>query len=154
MGAKLDKGLVKAKKTVESVLKELGIDAGSNEVESIENGMAWHISKGSADIMISLVPGKSQTAGRIRIVSPIVHMNGGISKEAAIQLLELNGTQLPGIAFGLIPDDFVVLVSERTILDLDKLEVQEMLSLIGYYADQYDDWLVEKFGGTRVFDMD
>ena len=154
MTGKLDKSLSKAKKTVESVLKDLGIRAAENEVESMEGGHAWQVARGSADVMISLVPGNDHTAGRIRVVSPIVKMDGGISQEAAVRLLELNGTQLPGVAFGLIERDMVVLVGERTVLDLNRLEVQEMLNMVGYYADKYDDLLVEEFGGTRVFDMD
>lgn len=154
MSGKLEKGLAKAKKTVEAVLKELGINAVENEVDAVEGGLAWLVAKGSADVMVSLVPGGATTAGRIRVVSPIVKMDDGISHEAAIRLLELNGTQLPGVAFGLIEGNMVVLVSERTVLDLSRLEVQEMLGLVGYYADKYDDLLVQEFGGTRVFDLD
>ncbi|MBN2718929.1 MAG: YbjN domain-containing protein [Deltaproteobacteria bacterium] len=154
MTGKLEKGLSKAKKIVESVLRDLGVDAAGNEMESVVGGHAWQVARGSADIMISLVPGSDHAAGRIRVVSPIVKMDKGISKEAAIRLLELNGTQLPGVAFGLIQRDMVVLVSERTVLDLNRLEVQEMLNMVGYYADKYDDILVEEFGGTRVFDLE
>jgi len=39
-------------------------------------------------------------------------------------------------------------------LDLSHLEVQEMLNLVGYYGDKYDDLLVAEFGGSRVFDLD
>lgn len=154
MSGKLEKGLARARKTVESVLKELGIESVENQVESMEGGHAWLVARGSADVMISLVPGDDHTAGRIRVVSPIVKMDGGISREAAVRLLELNGTQLPGVAFGLIQGDMVVLVSERTVLDLSHLEVQEMLNLVGYYGDKYDDLLVAEFGGSRVFDLD
>ena len=154
MTGKLEKGLSKAKKTVEAVLKDLGINANENEVESVDGGHAWQLARGSADVMISLVPGSDHRAGRIRVVSPIVRMDAGISREAAIRLLELNGTQLPGVAFGLIERDMVVLVAERTVLDLNRLEVQEMLNLVGYYADKYDDLLVAEFGGTRMFDLD
>ncbi|MBN2525631.1 MAG: YbjN domain-containing protein [Deltaproteobacteria bacterium] len=154
MTGKLEKGLAKARKTVENVLKELGVNAVENEVESMEGGHAWQVARGSADVMVSLVPGNDHTAGRIRVVSPIVKMDGGISLEAAVRLLELNGTQLPGVAFGLIQGDMVVLVAERTVLDLNQLEVQEMLNMVGYYADMYDDILVAEFGGTRIFDLD
>ncbi|MBN2341629.1 MAG: YbjN domain-containing protein [Deltaproteobacteria bacterium] len=154
MTGTLEKGLAKAKKTVEAVLKEMGINAAENEVESVDGGMAWQVARGSADVMIGLVPGTKTAAGRVRVVSPIVKMDGGISKEAAVRLLALNGTELPGVAFGLIDGDMVVLVSERTVLDLNRLELQEMLSMVGYYADKYDDVLVEQFGGTRVYDLD
>jgi len=151
---KTDSSLTKARKVIESVIKERGISPQENKVDAVEGGFAWQLARGSADVIISLVPGVRDAAGRIRIVSPMVRMDKGVSTDMARKLLELNGSQLPGVFFGLIAGDIVALVSERSILKLDRLEVQEMLSLVGYYADKYDDLLVEDFGGTRVCDLE
>ncbi len=148
-----DRDLAKAKKTVENVVKELGVEPADNAVEAVKGGYAWQIARGSADVIISLIPGVHEAAGRIRVVSPLVRMEKGVTKELAVRLLELNGTELPGVSFGLISGDIVVLVAERSVLELDKQEVREMLGLIGYYADKYDDVLVKEFGGTRVCDL-
>jgi len=148
-----DGGVSRAAKTVLSVLKGLDIDAAANEVPASQGGMAWQISRGSADVMIALnPPAQEGGAGRLRVVSPIVRFDGEPPRELMVRLLELNGVKLPGIAFGIIGGT-VVLVAERSAADLDRSEVQEILSSIGFYADKYDDMLVEEFGGTRVCDL-
>ena len=154
MGDKADRSLVKAKKIVIGVIKDLGVDPAENTVDAVEGGFAWQLARGSADVMISLVPGVGEADGRIRVVSPIVKMKQGVPWDLAVRLLELNGTELPGVSFGVISRDVIVLLNERSLLQLDKEEVQEMFGLIGYYADKYDDLLVKDFGGTRVCDLD
>jgi hypothetical protein len=153
MGDKADSSLKKARKIVGKVIKDMGIDPDDNIVEAVTGGYSWQIARGSADVLISLVPGVNNAAGRIRVVSPIVKMDSGLNLELAVKLLTLNGAELPGVSFGLISGDVVALIGERTVVQLDKEEVQEMLGLIGYYADKYDDLLVKEFGGTRVCDL-
>jgi hypothetical protein len=57
------------------------------------------------------------------------------------------------VSFGLVNEE-IVLVSERTIRGLDLPELEEIIAMIGYYADKYDDLLSLEFGGTRVCDLD
>ena len=64
------------------------------------------------------------------------------------KLLTLNAEAIAGAAFG-VRDTAVVLVTERSTLDLDRSEVLEMVSLIQSYADRYDDELIAEFGGSR-----
>lgn len=154
MQATLDKRLAKAKKILEGVMTDLGVSPSENEVTTDEHGIAWQISRGSADVLISLVSGRKNSAGRVRVVSPIVKLEKGMAKDVGEFLLALNATELPGICFGWASDNIIVLVSERSILGLDKLEAKEMINLVGYYADKYDDILVEKYGGTRVCDIE
>ena len=47
----------------------------------------------------------------------------------------------------------MVIVSERTTLDLDLSEVRDMVRRVGYYADYYDDLLVTEYGGQRYCDI-
>jgi hypothetical protein len=60
-------------------------------------------------------------------------------------LLQLN-TGLCGAAFAL-DGDRVLLVSERSTLDIDRSEVLELIKRVATYADDYDDVLVARFGG-------
>jgi hypothetical protein len=150
---KSDGRLTKAKNIIESVIKDLGISPADNTIESVSGGYAWQISRGSAHVMIYLLPGANQTAARVRIVSPLVKTDGDISYEMAVDLLKRNGSRLPGISFGLISENIVVLVTERSVVNLDKSGAMELLNLAGYYADKYDDLLVKEFGGTRVCDL-
>jgi hypothetical protein len=152
MSETLDKRLKKAKKIVEKVIVGLALDPDENAVEAARGGYAWQLARGSADIFISLIPGKKDTFGRLRIVSPVVKMQDGLTLEMSTRLLQLNGTELPGVAFGVISQDVIALVCERTLAGLDKEEVRELVDQIGYLGDLYDDLLVNDFGGTRVCD--
>ncbi|MBW2277039.1 MAG: YbjN domain-containing protein [Deltaproteobacteria bacterium] len=148
-----DGGVGKARKLVESVIKDLGIDPEESSLEASSGGAAWRVARGSAHVMIALNPAGEGKAARLRIISPLILMDEDTSLALLRRLLELNGTELPGVAFGVISDK-VVLVAERSVAGLDRAEVAEMLSVIGFYADKYDDDLVEEFGGTRVWDLD
>lgn len=148
-----DGGVSKAIKTVVSVLKSLDIDPGGNELKGAPGGAAWQISRGSADVMIAVNPPVTEGhAGHLRVVSPIVRFEGKIPTDLMERLLDLNGTRLPGICFGIISGN-VSLVAERSVAGLDRQEFEEILTAIGFYADKYDDLLVGEFGGTRVCDL-
>jgi hypothetical protein len=142
-----------AMKTVVSVLKDLGLDPDASRIESPADSASWQVSRGSADVMIAISPGQDGRAPRLRIVSPLVKIRGELSAALAARLLRLNATELPGIAFGLFRDDIVALVAERSVDQMDRAEVEELLFAIGHYADKYDDLLVNEFGGTRVCDL-
>ena len=47
-----------------------------------------------------------------------------------------------------VQGDQVLLVSERSTLDLDRSEVRELIKRVTTYADDHDDVLVARFGGT------
>jgi len=143
----------KAAKAVAAVIKSLGVDPEKSEIKAVEGGAAWQIAKGSADVMIAINPGQDGATARLRVVSPIVKFDPDLPLGLAERLLELNGARLPGIAFGTLSGKIVALVAERSVEYLDRAEVEEMLAVIGHYADKYDDLLVDEFGGTRVCDL-
>ena len=64
-------------------------------------------------------------------------------------LLELNAT-LCGAAFA-TQGDYVLLVSERSTLDLDASEVLDLIRRVTTYADEHDDVLVARFGGAMGY---
>lgn len=153
MGFGADGGLGKTRKIVEGVIRDLGVDPGECEIEASGGGAAWRVARGSAHVMIAVNPTGEGKPARLRIISPMIAMGQDPSTELLRRLLELNGTELPGVAFGVIGDK-VVLVAERSVTGLERSEVGEMLGSIGYFADKYDDELVEEFGGTRVWDLE
>ncbi len=152
MGFQTDRDMAKACKLIETVIRDHGSDPDKNQVSATEGGAAWALLFGSAAVMIALNPSSGKQSARIRIVSPVVKIGGELNPELLRRLLELNGTTLPGVSFGLVNDE-IVLVSERSIRGLDRPEVEETIAMIGYYADKYDDLLVLEFGGTRVCDL-
>ena len=74
-------------------------------------------------------------------------------REAALykRLLEANASELVGVAFGL-RDGEVVLVSERSVRDLDGSEVDALIRSVGRVADRFDDALAKEFGAQRSSD--
>ncbi len=154
MAFQSDGGIGKARKLLETAFRDRGIEPDYNKVKAVEGGAAWALKFGSAAVMIALnPPGGSKEAARLRIVSPIVKVPKDLKSDLLQRLLELNGTTLPGVAFGMIGDE-IVLVAERSTRGLDRSEVEEMLAMIGHFADKYDDLLVREFGGVRVCDID
>ncbi len=142
----------KAIRIVESVLKGLGLDPEKNRISSSAGETTWQLSRGSADVMIAINAAPAGGAPRLRFVAPIVKV-AEVAPALAVELLRLNATALPGLAFGLFRDDLVALVAERSTEGLDRAEVEELLAAIGHYADKYDDLLVNRFGGRRVCDL-
>lgn len=147
-----DGGIGKARKLVESAIRDRGLKPDDHRVSAALGGEAWAVKFGSAAVMIALNPGQGAEAGRLRIVSPIVRMPDNPRPELFSKLLELNGTELPGVALGVVRNE-IVLVAERSVRGLDRPEVDELIAAIGHFADTYDDLLVREFGGTRVCDI-
>jgi hypothetical protein len=110
------------------------------------------IKQGSAYVMISIVPwGKDKAM--VRCTAQLVK---GIDVDGALarQLLELNAF----LRFGSFAYDsqeetvlFVHTILGGTTLDPD--ELMATLRDVALIADEYDDKLVEKYGGQRMLDL-
>jgi len=153
MSTSMDTLRSKAIRTVESTLKEFGLDPEKNRITSSPGETSWQISRGSADVMIAINEGPEGRAPRLRLVSPIMKTDGEIPPALMAELLRLNAVALPGIAFGVFRGNLVALVAERSAAYLDRAEVEELLTAIGHSADKYDDLLVKTYGGKRVCDL-
>ena len=126
---------------VEAVLGELGHDAHTSR----EGEHAWKIQKGSAVARISLVSRTEFT--HLRVCSTVMTLDGKVDRAALhAHLLDLNAG-LCGAAFA-TDGEHVLLLAERSTLDLDRSEVRELIKRVTSYADDHDDVLVARFGGT------
>jgi len=126
---------------VEQVLAELG-DGGPAALGGAL--YAWEIRKGSASARVALVHRAEFT--HIRVSATVMTLDDGVDRAALFaHLLELNAG-LCGAAFA-TEGDRVLLVSERSTLDLDRSEVSEIIKRVSTYADEHDDVLVARFGG-------
>jgi hypothetical protein len=127
---------------VEDVLGELG--AGDARIEDKTALAAWRIAKGSAVTHVTLIPRTEFT--HLRVCAVVMTMNDRVDRGALFShLLELNAT-LCGAAFATAGDQ-VLLVSERSTLDLDRSEVLDVIRRVTTVADDHDDLLVARFGG-------
>jgi len=131
---------------VEDVLIELGHFVNECRRERAGTAQCWTIRKGSASIDIDLV--EHPKSYRLRASATVLTVNKQVNREALFtRLLALNAVEITGAAFAL-QDPRVLLLSERTTLDLDRSELRELINTVREFADEYDNKLVEEFGGT------
>ena len=110
------------------------------------------IKQGSAYVMITVVPWGRDKA-MVRCTAQLVK-GIEVRGDLALQLLELNAMLRFG-AFAYDPDEETVLFV-HTILGgttLDRDELMATLRDVAVIADDYDDKLVEKYGGQRMLDL-
>jgi hypothetical protein len=126
---------------VEQVLADLG-DGGPAPLAGALH--AWELRRGSASARVALVHRAEFT--HIRVSATVMTLDERVDRGALFaHLLELNAG-LCGAAFA-SEGDHVLLVSERSTLDLDRSEVSELVRRVSTYADEHDDVLVARFGG-------
>jgi hypothetical protein len=130
---------------IEEVLRELGHDPATTRHDDTTAVHAWRLRRGSAVIDVTLVARSEFTHLRVCAIAMTVDAKVDLPALHA-HLLELNAT-LCGAAFA-AAGDRVLLVSERSTLDLDRSEIRELVRRVTTYADDHDDVLVARFGGT------
>lgn len=138
---------------VEQTIRGLGIDPGASRTAR-EGHVAYALRRGSARILVAIhAPNAELSEGRLRVVAPVVHLPPP-DREAALcrRLLEANAMELVGAAFAISGREIVV-VSERSVRDLDASEVDSMIRNVGRLADRYDDELAAQFGVVRSSDV-
>jgi hypothetical protein len=106
---------------------------------------AWRVTHGSAKVTIALLDRPDFT--HVRISAVVMTMDASVARGALFaHLLELNAG-LCGNAFAL-DGDRILLVAERSTLDLDRSEILDLVRRVTANADNHDDALVASFGGT------
>lgn len=131
---------------VEDVLIDLGHFVNDCRRDRAISVHAWTIRKGSAEIDIDLLD--HSEFWHVRVAATLMTIDEQVDKLAFYEhLLTLNASEVTGAAFAL-KDARVILLSERSTLDLDRSELRELISVVRCFADDYDDKLVAEFGGT------
>ncbi len=133
---------------MEDVLIELGHIVEECRQDRPGSAQSWTIRKGSASIGIALVE-HPMSGFRLRVSATVMTLNEKVDRETLFaRLLTLNAVEVTGAAFAL-QDSRVLLLSERSTLDLDRSELRDLVNTVQVFADEYDDKLVREFGGTR-----
>ena len=129
---------------VEQALTELGHAPAAAQLDDPGAAHAWRIVTGSAVTRVTVV--HHSVFPHLRVSAVVMTLDAGVDRAALIaHLLELNAS-LCGAAFA-TDGDHVLLVSERSTLDLDHSEVLDVIDRVTSYADEHDDALVARFGG-------
>jgi hypothetical protein len=136
--------LVSTVALVEQVLGELGYPPAASRVRDPTAEHVWRLVKGSAATRVAVV--QRAAFPHLRVSAIVMTLDAAVDRAALFaHLLELNAG-LCGVAFA-TDGDQVLLVSERSTLDLDYSEVQDAIERVTTYADEHDDVLVARFGG-------
>jgi hypothetical protein len=131
---------------VEVALADLGHSAPASRVEDPRALHAWEIPKGSSLTRVTLINRTDFT--HIRVCATVMTLDGAIDRPKLFaHLLDLNAS-LCGVAFATAGEE-VMLVAERSTLDLDRSEVLELIRRVTTYSDEHDDVLVSRFGARR-----
>ena len=130
---------------IEEVLGELGYTPPDTRRIELPGALhAWRIQKGSAIATIQLIERPEFT--HLRLTSIVMTLDDNVDRGALFtHVLALN-LALCGNAFALDGNQ-VVLVAERTTLDLDRSELVDIIKRVTTNADHHDDLLVAQFGG-------
>ena len=129
---------------VEQVLVELGHAPAASQLTEPGTTHAWRIVRGSAVTRVTVV--QRSTFSHLRVSAVVMTLDATVDRAALFaHLLELNAGMC-GAAFA-TDGDQVLLLSERSTLDLDHSEVLDAIEQITSYADEHDDVLVARYGG-------
>ncbi|MBP6628206.1 MAG: YbjN domain-containing protein [Kofleriaceae bacterium] len=131
---------------VEDVLIERGLFLGGAVIEQPGALRAWRFTSGSASITVALLD--RPRFSHLRVEAGVLTIDDRVDLPALFADLLARNRDLAGAAFAL-DGRRVLLVSERTTLDLDRSEVQHLIATLAAAADAADDELVARHGGTR-----
>ncbi|MEO5564652.1 MAG: YbjN domain-containing protein [Chitinophagaceae bacterium] len=110
---------------------------------------AWYFTRGSSKIEVFLTAYQTPKGMRtfIRCFAPLYNIPTGDKRLDFYQgALEVN-TQYMGVKLGTLADkNLLCAISERDIEGMDYPEMVTLISDIGYWADELDDFLKKTFG--------
>lgn len=129
---------------VEQALTELGHAPATSRLTDVGATRAWRIVTGSAVTHVTVVD--NSEFPRLRVASVVMTLDAKVDRTALFAHLLAENASLSGAAFATNGDQ-VLLVSERSTLDLDHSEVLDVIGRVTTYADAHDDALVARFGG-------
>ena len=129
---------------IEEALGKLGHQLPASRATQPGALHAWRIIQGTATTHVMVI--HRSEFSHLRIQSIVMTLDDKVDRGALFaHLLEQNAT-LCGAAFASNGDQ-VVLVSERSTLDLDGSEVIDAIRRVATYADEHDEVLVARYGG-------
>ncbi len=121
--------------------------------ESIYNQStnSWFFTRGSASVEVFM--SSYETAVKtvrtfIRCFSPVVGIPADAEKKNQLYAEALtNNATFMGVKLAVMPDKgFVYAVAERDIDGMDYVEFKTLISDLGYWSDQLDNILADRFG--------
>lgn len=137
---------------VNQLCAEIGCTPES--IYSKENN-SWFFTRGSATVEVFM--SSYETVVKtirtfVRCFSPVYALPADSQKKMQLYQEALqNNTSFMGVKLSIMPDKgFMYAVAERDIEGMDYSEFKTLISDLGYWADQLDNILHERFGSTAA----
>jgi hypothetical protein len=147
----LERDLAHARQLVDEVLDELGLKASSRPLEG-----GWALVQGQTPVYVFVTStgggpgaGGEGDGGLIQVVAPVMAVPASGRVALLRRLLELNGEELVSAGFGL-KEGTVVITTDRSLGDLDRSEVREMILRISHYGQHFRRELEAEFGSSSA----
>ncbi|CAN5597939.1 hypothetical protein BH24GEM3_BH24GEM3_02940 [soil metagenome] len=139
---------VRVREMVESFLHTQGIDSFEAHVDDD----MWVFRRGSASGHIALIEDEEEPEWSRLYVSFAV-MKVPLSRALRFyrRLLEINDELGGTCSFSVDSTDVVWLSAGRKIEGLDLAELNELVMRTGFYADRYDDMLLDEYGREHSY---
>jgi hypothetical protein len=132
---------------VEELIGGFGLNPKELRLEGGPDVAVWNLQRGSATVL--LIVREADEGAFIQVVSPILEVPEANREAFYERLLRLNMEELVNCAFALQENE-VTVTSDRSAKNLNYSEVEEMLTNVAAYADEYDDRLSQEFGARRL----
>jgi hypothetical protein len=129
---------------VEEAILQLGVDPVG--CRGKQPGQ-WNLRKGSARIWLDLWHIQNEQRAYFQAMSPIMPLPTERSEPFFKELLQIND-KLFGVAFA-VYDEWAWLKSIREVEGMSVAEALAIIRRIGYYADEYDNQLMDKYNIKR-----
>ncbi|MCS7018891.1 MAG: YbjN domain-containing protein [Cytophagales bacterium] len=128
---------------VENAITEIGVNP--LEARTSKAGQ-WDLRRGSASVWINVFLSRERNDyGYLQIMSPLMRMPLNDARAALFEELLTLNHHLYGVAFSAY-EGWVYLRAIRELKGLSVAEALAMIKRIGVYADEYDDYLKQKYG--------
>jgi len=121
--------------------------AGIDTYEAAAGDDVWLFRRGSARGHLALIEDREEPEwSRIYVSYAVIRVPADASAAFFRRLLELNEKFGGMCGFSIGQDGIVWLTAGRRLDGLDPGELEDLVVRTGYYADRYDDVLLDEFG--------
>lgn len=130
---------------IETVIGSLAQDQKTMFAHS-EAGHLWKFRYGSVDVFVQLTGTTDEDT--FTVWSFVLELPSQNEPQLMRKLLEMNWLTTFEAHFGIV-DDRVVVVSSRTVADINPGEISRCITIVATIADDNDEALVEQFGQSK-----
>lgn len=134
---------------IETVISSLA-ENESAMVYHDDQGHLWKFQYGSVEVYVQLTGETDEDL--LTVWAAVLQLPAQDEPGLMRKLLEMNWEETLETCFGIMNDKVVVL-AQRTVADLSPEEISRAVTLVATIADDNDELLREKFGGSSISEI-